>query len=282
MCDPVSAITIGGAVLSAGASLYEGSQAAAGEQDLVNKQQAANAQWVAYQTRIHNQQAAAEDEARQKAIGAQQDTLSKVSPQAQAQAQTSEEQRLNTLYTQPSGGQGAGQATPALSGEGSGPQSSNFMTDLTSKINQATSAARQRIAALATAGSYGGSFGGLGTTVPIAFQRGGADINLQNAIRQGNLKTYGVEQQVQPVNYILGPGTEAQAGLAKTLGGLAGSLFSAGATRAIGAAGGIGNLFGGGSGSNVATATGGGLDPGFTNAALKSFNDPIWNQWGTV
>ena len=75
------------------------------------------------------------------------------------------------------------------------------MNSLTSQVNQATAQARSRIQALATANSYGGSFGGLGTTVPIQFAQGGNDINELNAIRQGNLKTYGVQQQVQPINY---------------------------------------------------------------------------------
>ena len=163
--------------------------------------------------------------ARQKATAAQQDTLSKVSPQAQTQQQTSEQQRLNTLFNAPGAGaaQGSDPRGMLLSGEGTG-NNANFMDSLTKQVSQASSAARQRIAALATASSYGGSFGGLGTTVPIAFAQGGNDINLQNAMRQGNLKTYGVEQQVQPLQYAVGPGTTEQAGLGKTLGQLAGTL----------------------------------------------------------
>lgn len=225
MCDPLTAVAAAGAVASAGASMYEGSQAAAGLQATQDAQNQANAAWVAYQTRIHNEQAQAEDEARNKATAAQQDTLNKISPTAQVQQQGTEQQRLNTLYTQAGPGTGENPSDPSsmlLSGESSGNQ--NFMDNLTTQVNQATAAARKRIAGLATASSYGGSFGGLGTTVPITLAQGGNEINLQNAIRQGNLKTYGVEQQVQPIQYTVGPGTTAEEGLAKSLGGLAGNL----------------------------------------------------------
>ena len=252
MCDPLTATAVAalGSVASAGAGLYEGQQQAAGLADVQNKQNQANADWVAYQTRIHQQQVQAEDLARQKATGVQQATLDKVSAPQQEAQQTAEQQRLNTLYTKP-----AGTATDAsnpsnllLSGESSGPQNQTFMDSLTSQVNQATAQARSRIAALATANSYGGSFGGLGTTVPITFAQGGNDINLQNAIRQGNLKTYGVQQQVQPINYTIGPGTEAQGSIAKGAMSLAGSLAGFAGPRAInsGALSGVGGLFSGG------------------------------------
>jgi hypothetical protein len=250
MCDPLTAVAAVGSLASAGAGIYEGMQASSEIAATRDAQNSANAQWVAYQTKIHNEQAAAEDAARQKATGAQQSTLDKVSPQAQTAAQTSEQQRLNSLYGKGgAGGAQTGGATPGnlLSGEQSGDQ--NFMGDLTKQVTQATAQARQRIAALATAGSYGGSFGGLGTTVPIAFAQGGNDINLQNAIRQGNLKTYGVEQQVQPIQYTVGPGTTAKEGLAKGLMSVAGSLAGAVGPKVMGAFSGSG--FSGGGGSAV-------------------------------
>jgi hypothetical protein len=251
MCDPLTAISVVGTVASAAGALYEGQQASS-ELAATNKaQQDANDAWVAYQTRIHQQQAADEDAARAKATGAQQSTLDKISPQAQGAAQTSEQERLNSLYTKSGAGaaQGAGDpASMALSGENTGNQS--FMGSLTTQVNQATAAARKRIGALATASSYGGSFGGLGTTVPITLAQGGNDINLQNAIRQGDLKTYGVEQQVQPINYTVGPGTEAKMSLAKGLGSMAGSLAGFAGPRILGgAAGGTGFSFGGGGSS---------------------------------
>ncbi len=251
MCDPLTAVSIGGAVLSAAGSLYEGQQASEGIADLQNKQNQANADWVAYQNKIRKDQVAAEDAARAKATGAQQDTLNKVGLEAQAKTQTDEQARLTDAYTKP--GAGAGQdpsnaSNLLLTGESSG--SKNFMDSLTTQVNQATAAARQRIGALATANSYGGSFGGLQTTTPIAFAQGGNEINMQNAIRQGNLKTYGVQQQVQPLQYGLGPGTTEQASNAKALGSVAGTLAGAAGPKLIGASGlgqgfDFGNMFGG-------------------------------------
>jgi hypothetical protein len=124
------------------------------------------------------------------------------------------------------------------------------MSNLTSQVNAATAQARQRIAALATAGSYGGSFGGLGTTVPIALAQGGNAINLQNSIRQGNLKTYGVQQQVQPLQYTIGPGTTAAEGIAKGAMSLAGSLAGAAGPKILGGLGGGGGASSLGTGLN--------------------------------
>lgn len=250
MCDPLTAVALVGSAVSAGAGMYEGQQQASQLAAVQSAQTQANNQWVAYQTQIHQQQVAAEDEARQRATGVQQATLQKVSPQAQEASQTAEQQRLNTLYNQP-GGTAQDPSNPQgmlLSGENSGNQT--FMNSLTSQVNQATAQARSRIAALATANSYGGSFGGLGTTVPIAFAQGGNDINLQNAIRQGNLKTYGVQQQVQPINYAIGPGTEAAGSIAKGAMSIAGSLAGFAGPKAISGAGGL--FSGGGATGNVA------------------------------
>ena len=269
MCDPISLVSLAGAAISAGAGMYESSQAASAMAATNRAQNDANNAWIAYQKQIHDQQALAEQQAREKATSAQQSTLNKISPEAQANTQTTEQQRLNSLYNKAGGSApgGSGGASVLLSGENTGNQST--INSITSQVNQATSQARQRIAALATAGSYGGSFGGLGTTVPIELARGGNAINLQNAIRQGDLKTYGVEQQVQPVQYTLGPGTGQQAQLGKALGSLAGSLAGIGGPRAFGDV--TGNV----------NAAAGGLSPAFTDAALASFNDPSVN-WGAV
>lgn len=249
MCDPL----VGGLIAGA-ASLATGAMQASQEQDMVSKQQDANDQWVAYQNNIHRQQAAAEDIARQKAESARQDTLTKVDPQAQQQTVTDEQARLNTLYNQKNPYSGRDPNDPgsyATSGEQTGPGSGDFMANLTKSVSQASQQARTRLSNLATAGAYGGTFGGLATTTPIAFQQGAQQIQLENDIRQGNLKTYGVQQQVQPIKYELGSGTSALGGIAGALGKIAGS--------------GIGAGFGGGSGGSPISQAGnwGGLTGGF-------------------
>ena len=234
-------VGLAASAVTAGGALYEGSQAASGLAATQNAQNQANDQWVAYQKRIHDQQAADEQAAREKATAAQQSTLAKIGPQAQEQTQSTEQQRLNTLYNQPGAGTAQGAGSPLLSGEGTGNQSTT--NSIMSQINQATAQARQRIAALATASSYGGSFGGLGTTVPITLAQGGNAINLQNAIRQGNLKTYGVQQQVQPVQYAVGPGTGAAGSISKALGSIAGTLAGSAGPKAASGFGGSGYNF---------------------------------------
>ena len=275
MCDPLAIIPLVGAVASAGASMYEGSQAAAGLQATQDAQNKANNEWVAYQKQIHDQQAQAEEQERSKATSAQQSTLTKVGPDAQKAAQTTEAERLNTLYTKPGAGTSQDPSNPSnllLSGENTGNQ--NFMDSLTTQVNQATAQARGRIQALATANSYGGSFGGLGTTTPITFAQGGNDINLANSIRQGNLKTYGVQQQVQPLQYTVGPGTVAQQGMAKSLGSLAGTLAGAAGPKLLSGASGV---FGAGAGAGAGAIDYGGFNPDVSGMFASLPND-TFNQ----
>lgn len=230
MCDPLVGGLIAGAASIASAGIQQSQNEA-----LAEKQQAANDQWVAYQTKIRREQAAAEDQARSAANQAREDTLQKVSPQNQQQEQLSEQQRLNTQLNAPQGTTSDGTpidpntvgSSTLLSGQQTGNQ--QVQDSMTKQLNQATAQARGRIAALATAQSYGGSFGGLGNVVPQQFTQGGNYINMVNDIRQGNLKTYGVEQQVQPLTYT-STGGNMFGGLATALGGLAGKGISAGMT----------------------------------------------------
>jgi hypothetical protein len=271
MCDPVAAITLVGAVASAGFAAQQGMAASQGLQETNDANNNANNQWLAFQQRARQTQQAADEAARQKEDAARVATLAKVSPEAQAATQSAEQARLTSLYGASPGG--AGMPAPGASALLSGQSGSKDVGSLTEKINQATAQASARIKALAAANSYGGSFGGLATTTPIAFAQGGNDINLMNNIRQGNLKTFGVQQAVQPVHYTVGPGTEAAATLGKAAGSLAGSLAAIGGPRAIT------DLQGASTG--VVDASGN-LTPGFVNNALTSFNDPSanWSQWG--
>jgi hypothetical protein len=273
MCDPLSlGLAAISAVGSIGGALMQASQA----QDVANKQNTANEQWVAYQQKIHQEEATAQDQARNAANQAREQTLQKVSPEAQTAEQQAEQARLNTTYQGSSatgpGRAGANPATAApyaLSGETTGVgavpgQNAATMNSLSSQINAATGQARSRIANLATANSYGGSFGGLGTTVPIAFQRGANQINLQNEIRKGDLQTYGVEQQVQPIRYALGPGYGTAGNIATALAGVAGKAAGAGLAK------GFGGFGGGGGGVDM---SGGVSDFGDLTAGAPNFGD---------
>jgi hypothetical protein len=231
MCDPLTAVTLVGAAASAGMAVQQGMAASEGEQATIDANNNAANQWLAYQQRIRQQEQAKDDANRQQEDAARVATLSKVSPQAQEATQSAEQARLTSLYTN-TGGAADTSADPT-SALLSGQTGSKDVGALTAKINQATTQARQRIAGLATANSYGGSFGGLGTVIPIDFARGGNAINLFNNMRQGDLKTFGVQQQVQPVQYALGPGVASDAANAKAFGSVAGTLAGIGGTGAI-------------------------------------------------
>jgi hypothetical protein len=252
MCDPL----VGGLIAGA-ASLASGAMEAQQQQNLADAQNQANDQWVAYQNQVRRETQATEEAAHQKAEAARQETLQKISPQNQTQEQITEAQRLNTLYSNPSGGTPSSDPNYAqsqlLSGEKTGP--TNSMSGITSQINQATSAARGRIAALATAGSYGGSFGGLGTQVPIDLAQGGNAINLQDDIRRGNIATDAIRRQVEPLKYAAGPGAGMFGSVAKALGGIAGTGLGSSASSAWS---GGGNLGPGGGAYLSDVASGGG------------------------
>jgi hypothetical protein len=212
--------------------------------DLQNAQNTANDQWLAYQTQARNLARQQEEEARGRAEAGRQEALAKVTPQAQAQTVTDESKRLNTLYNDP-GPAAHNPDNPSsmlLSGEHTGNQT--FMDSLTSQVNQATQSARGRISALATAGAYGGSFGGLGNTVNEAFTRGGNVINEAGAERRGDLAAFGVAQAVPPLHYVMSDQTSQLGGIAKALGGIAGTIG--------------GNAAGGGWGGGDTTGVGSG------------------------
>ena len=233
MCDPVSAITLVGAVASAGMAYQQGQAASQGLQAVNDANNNANNQWLLFQENARKTQQAADEAARQKEDASRVATLAKVGPAAQTADQSAEQARLTSLYgATPSGGvtPGGGGGSPLLSGQ----SGNKDVGSITEKINQATAQASARIKALAGANAYGGSYGGLATVIPQAFAQGGNDINLYNDMRQGNLKTFGVQQAVQPAHYTIGPGTEAEATDSKALGTLAGTLAGIGGPRAIG------------------------------------------------
>jgi hypothetical protein len=253
MCDPLS---IGLAALSTVGSIASSAAQASAAEDVQNKQNAANAAWVAYQENAQHQAQLAEDTARQHANDARMATLSKMTPENQQQMQATEAQRLNTTYQNTSAAGTTGRGDPGqntassspylLSGEQSGvstasPGGANAVGSISAQVNQATAQARSRISALATANSYGGSFGGLGRVDPIMMQQGANQINLQNELRKQDMQLLGVEQQVQPLHYALGANYGMMGQIGGALAGIAGKAIGAGAAGGFGGGG-----FGGG------------------------------------
>ena len=74
--------------------------------------------------------------------------------------------------------------------------------DLSAKLDKANAASKQRIAALATVGSFGGSFGGLDNSVSQAFTKAGQGIDEANDFPQGRHGgvRHRAERQPDPVH----------------------------------------------------------------------------------
>ena len=213
MCDPLSIL---GLVGSIGGAFINYSQ----QESAMNAQNDANAQWVAYQ-RQQSQAETARDEAnRQKASAAEQESLQKISGPQQQQQQQTEQARLNDTLT-PDQLKGTPEQIAGdllLSGQkNAAPQVTNA---LGASVTAAAQQARQRIAALATIQSYGGSQFGLQNYVNNSLQTGNQQIDLYNNYRRGDLAAYNVAKNVEPEKIAVTP--SPWGGIASALGGIAG------------------------------------------------------------
>jgi hypothetical protein len=211
-------VTAIGTVASAGMSYVT-------QQNAIKKQESANNQWAQWQTQQRQAENVRQEQLRQKAEAARQGTLAEVAPEAQADAQKTEQGRLSKEL----GGEAPIDAAAAqaavnnelLSGQSQG--GTEFQTDIAKRINTATQDARKRIQALATIQSYGGSFGGLGTRNALAFNEGNQNLKMLNNQRQGSLGAYGAAQGVDPVKYATV--SNPYGGIASSLAGIAGNQF---------------------------------------------------------
>jgi len=138
---------------------------------------------------------------------------------------------------------------------------------LAKKISDATASAKQRIGALATAQSYGGSQGGLGTVNPINQAKAGAGIDLANEKRRGSMGAYGVEQAVSPIDIEY----------SNPIADIASSFMGVGAQR-------LGSMFadslgavGGGLGGTAASS----IFPNAPKAQPAATNKDPWGGWRT-
>jgi hypothetical protein len=202
MCDP-TVLTIASTVVGLAGTAAD----YIGQSDAASQQEEAYNQWAAQQSK-NRAEANAKDQAdRQMADAARAQGLQDVSAANQKTEQQQEQDRL-TSYLQGS------QDSPASTESGAAPVSvadarlsgqqagdSIFQEDLASKLNTAAQDSKKRIAALATVGSYGGSYGGLDTSNAEAFQRAGEGIDLGNEFRKGDLSVYQIQQAVDPLQY---------------------------------------------------------------------------------
>lgn len=218
MCEPMSLLALAGSVAAAGIDY-------AGQQATVKAQQKANDDWVAYQQNKAREADQRDEAARQKADASRQETLQKLTPEAQHQTQATEADRLQNLMLA-SNPAGTDPNIKLLAGATGGQDPSNAVTqEMSQRVTDAARQARSRIQALASLNSYGGSQYGMGSVAQRALQGSGQDIALQSDIREGNTKTLGVAQNV-PIEQFA-QGSNIAGSLAGALGNLAGSAFAA-------------------------------------------------------
>jgi hypothetical protein len=236
MCDPLTlgALAIGAAGTAANSI---------GQAKAMKKQEKEYNAWASYQKQIRGQENVRQEDLRKQAETSRQQGVQAISAEQQQAAQAAEQERLAALMT----GEGDLQPTPnptvplsvadpTLSGSSGGGEV--FQSDLAKKLSDAAASAKQRIGALATVNSYGGSYGGLGTVNPLAQQESGSGIDLANEMRRGSLSAYGTERNVDPkqISYsnpiadiasqFLGVGLQGIGGAMAGGGGLGGGSLS--------------------------------------------------------
>jgi hypothetical protein len=202
MCDP-TVLAIGSTVagLAGSAANY------LGEQQAAEQQKEEYDRWSQQQSENRKKAAIKDEEDRKMADAARTQGLTDVSAGSQKDAQSAEADRLNKYLsgqTDASNPTDAGAPTSVTDTRLSSGQSNSsdaFNTDLSTKLASADAAAKKRVAALATVGSYGGSFGGLDQHVSDAFQKSGEGIDLANDFRKGDMAVYGTQQNVDPLTY---------------------------------------------------------------------------------
>ena len=203
MCDP-TVLAIGSTV----AGLAGTAVSAVQQSNAAEEQKKAYDDWAAQQHANRVAAAQKDEQDRQQADAARTQGLQDVSADTQKTDQAAEADRL-TQYLQ--GNAPASTTTPSpavsVSDQLSGATGDKiFQDDLSSKLDQASADSKKRIAALATVGSYGGSFGGLDNTVSQAFTKSGQGIDEANDFRKGDMAVYGTQQAVNPLQYTFTPG----------------------------------------------------------------------------
>jgi hypothetical protein len=242
MCDP---LTIGALAIGAAGTAAN----SIGQAKAMKKQESEYNQWAQYQKNIRAQENVRQEGLRGEAEAARQKGVQDISAESQAAAQTEEQARLQSLLA----GEGAVTPTPTatiptsvadsalLSGSGGGGEV--FQTDLAKKLSDAASSAKQRIGALATVGSYGGTWGGLGTRNPLEQREAESGIGMANEKRRGSLSAYGTERNVDPaqISYSNPIADVASQFLGVGMSGLGGAMAGGGGLGG----GSLGKIFGG-------------------------------------
>lgn len=210
------ALTVG-----AGAMQYSAAQSAN------RARERATQQWLKYQKTKRTAQQMKDEENRKKAEAARQGGVDKLGMMPEDVG--TETQRLNTDLNAGNTMAAAPEATVndnLLSGQGDNP---SFKVYAAKQLNRAAKDARNKTAALAAISAYTGSQHGLQNTNAKALSEAQQGIDFYNNYRRGDLSTYGLAQNIQPLQVNVGSG-----------GGIGDALASIGGTMMGGGLGGGG------------------------------------------
>jgi hypothetical protein len=223
-------------LLGAGASVGSGLIEMQNRQKAQQQQRQNIDNWYAYQAAQRQMEYGRQNKLRIEADTSRMKTLNNVGGIGQKSMQQTEEARLapelmrgtsaaSSAPTASPGSITAGSQPGALTGQSGG--DSVFTSDLARRLNNAAQDSRQRIQALAGMSSYGDSFGGLGTMIPMEFGQSASDINMANNFRKGSMAAYDVAKQVAPqqVNYRQSPAAMGLSALGGALSGMGGGGF---------------------------------------------------------
>jgi hypothetical protein len=247
MCDP---LTLGSLAIGAAGTAANTIGKARAEAEQKRRFEG----WQKYQEKQREEERVRQEAMHKTAQEAQQKGLEEVSAASQVGAQAAEAKRLEGTYTGAAGAEDNQAITPtslADTGIATGETTGGNIaaSDLARRIADAGASAKERIRAMANVNAYGGSYGGLGTTMPIAQGRAGSAIDVANNLRRGSLQAYGVERNVEPV----------QVSYSNPLADIASQFLGVGMS-------GVGNAAAGGAGA-------GGIGKIFSGA-LKPVTDP--------
>jgi hypothetical protein len=212
MCDPVSLALASTAatVVGAGGTLVN----SLGAQKAAKQQQREVSIWQQQQKKNRDASFARQQELRDEANRSREAGLDQLEGQDQNKRQAEEEAELakqltgETIAAQPEAGAPLSASDAALAAENTTPAGGDsFQKDLAAALNTSTKGARQRMQALAGVQS----FGNVMDQNKDILNRSGADIDMFNEFRRGELGVLDAQQAVDPVQVSYTPSPWADA-----------------------------------------------------------------------
>jgi hypothetical protein len=198
LCDP---LTLGSLAIGAAGTAAN----SIGQANAAKKQNAEYDAWVATQRKNRTEANARQDELRQQAEAARELSVQQLSGESQKAEQDTEQARLEAELAGETEGNteesNTAKATADAQLTGSQYAGDVYQQDFANQLSKAMSSAKDRIKALATVQSYGGSANSLANQNAQALATSGQEIDLANNKRRGELAAYQIAQAVEPESY---------------------------------------------------------------------------------